>query len=263
MLVQEYLSDDECAALQQALLVNPEAGEMDLLDAQGQPTGVDFGPGEWTLESSNPAVFPSYTSSGRSAVLNPLGPGQTQRTLRPKRSGLTGSSAPLTVITPGAQAPATTEYVAPPPVVADVPSPGGTAGRVAAGIDFGDPAEPSRPSARISTIVTARRVVAGEAVDITDRFMPDINPIHVWFRLAGFAPGALLTSRWTYLGGATPLVIGTGEFRTGAASDYGTFSYELAPGKRWPAGESEVAILFHDALLGSATFVVRPAAGRD
>ena len=66
MLVQEYLSDDACAALQQALLVNPEAGEMDLLDAQGQPTGVDFGPGErWRSCFTMPFLVPPPSWCGR------------------------------------------------------------------------------------------------------------------------------------------------------------------------------------------------------
>ena len=248
-----------------SLLVMPPVTEvdhrpviwMDLVDARGQPTGVDFGPGEWVLESSNPAVYRSYPSSGRSADLT-LGVGQTRVTVRSKRPGIAGSDAPLEVITPGAGAPVGTGYVAPPPQSSGdappFPAPG--AGRVKAGIDFGDPVEPARPSGRISNIVTARRVLGGEPAEVTDRFTPDVNPIHVWFRLNGFAPGNLLTSRWTYLGGAAPMVIGTGEFTVDGAAEYGTFSYELAQGKRWPAGSYRVEILFNGTMLGAAAFLV-------
>lgn len=110
---------------------------------------------------------------------------------------------------------------------------------------------------RISNIVTARDVQWGSAIGITDTFTPDVNPIHVWFRVSGFAPGTMLTTRWTYFGAQEPMVIGTGELTTAPANDYGTFSYELAAGKRWPAGEYRVEILLGGTVLGSATFLVR------
>ena len=123
------------------------------------------------------------------------------------------------------------------------------------GEDFGEAAVPGR----ISNIVTARDVQSGNAIGITDTFTPDLNPIHVWFRLSGFAPGTMLTSRWSYFGARDPMVIGTGEFTTPPAADYGTFSYELAAGKRWPAGEYRVEILLGSTVLGSAAFTVRGA----
>ena len=232
---------------------------VELLDAQDQPTGIDFGPGDWTLESSNPAVRAGYSSNFRVGQIGyPSAPGQTQLTITSKRRGVTGSSATLTAVAPGTAA--TTERAAPPPAaVAVAPplpmpaaAPTGTSGRVAPRNDFGEPVA----TGRISNIVTAREVRNGAAVDITDTFPQDVNPIHVWFRIAGFAPGATLTSRWTYLGGAQPLVIGTGEFMIAPTNDYGTFSYELAEGRRWPAGEYRVEILREGAVAGSATFMV-------
>ena len=231
---------------------------IELLDAQGQPTGVDFGPGDWTLESSNPAVMDGLSSNFRSGQIGyPRAPGQAQLTVVPKRRGVTGSTATLTVVAPGTT---TAQFDAPqqPPVAAGPPlpmpaaAPTGTSGRVAPRSDFGEPVV----TGRISNIVTARDVRQGAAVDITDAFSPDVNPIHVWFRLAGFAPGTTLTSRWTYLGGSAPQVIGTGEFTIAATSDYGTFNYELAAGKRWPAGDYRIEILRDDTVVGVATFVV-------
>lgn len=231
---------------------------IELLDAQGQPTGVDFGPGDWTLESSNPAVMDGLSSNFRSGQIGyPRTPGQAQLTVVPKRRGVTGSTATLTVVAPGTT---TAQFDAPqqPPVAAGPPlpmpaaAPTGTSGRVAPRSDFGEPVV----TGRISNIVTARDVRQGAAVDITDAFSPDVNPIHVWFRLAGFAPGTTLTSRWTYLGGSAPQVIGTGEFTIAATSDYGTFNYELAAGKRWPAGDYRIEILRDDTVVGVATFVV-------
>jgi hypothetical protein len=104
--------------------------------------------------------------------------------------------------------------------------------------------------------VTARSVVRGAAVDITDRFTPDINPIHVWFRVSGFGPATTLLSKWTYLGGQQPLVIGTAEVALEPANDWATFNYELVPGKRWPAGEYLVEILMGNSVVGRATFEV-------
>ena len=231
---------------------------VELLDAQGQPTGIDFGPGAWTLESSNPAVMESYAAAFRYGQMRyPRAPGQTQLTVVSKRPGVTGSTATLTAVSP--RTITTTERVAPPPAVAvappppmPAPAPMGTTGRVVPRSDFGEPAV----TGRISNIVTARDVRNGVAVDITDTFPQDVNPIHVWFRIAGFAPGTTLMSRWTYLGGAQPLVIGTAEFTIAPTNDYGTFNYELAEGKRWPAGEYRIEILRGGAVAGSATFMV-------
>ena len=226
---------------------------MDLVDANGQPTGVDFGPGDWTLTSSNPAVFPTSSSTGRSVVLDPVGPGQAQLTVTSKRPGVAGSSATLTVVAPGG-APVTTQLDAPHRAIGTAaqpaPAPGGTTGRLA---DFGDPA----PSpGRLSNIVTARAVRNGVAIDITDRFTPDVNPIHVWFRVSGFGFGTTLLSKWTYLGGQQPLVIGTADVVLEPANDWATFNYELAPGKRWPAGEYLVEILLGNSVVGRTTFEV-------
>lgn len=233
---------------------NQPLAEFELLDAQGQPTEVDS-PGDGTLESSNPAVMEGYSGTFRNGQIGyPRGPGQTQLTVVPKRRGLTGSTATLTFIAPGST---TTELAAPPPAPSPVapPASAGEVGQVAPAIPFGEPAI----TGRISNIVTARGVRNGAAVDITDTFSPEVNPIHVWFRLAGFAPGTNLTSRWTYLGGSAPLVIGTGEFAVALANDYGTFSYELAAGKRWPAGDYRIEILLDGTVVGSASFIVAGA----
>ncbi|MDA1185890.1 MAG: hypothetical protein O2930_14755, partial [Acidobacteria bacterium] len=162
-------------------------------------------------------------------------------TIEASRSATASSSSPSNADPTAATAAGTTE-----------PRPGTGVFRSP---DFG---EPSTPSGRISNIVTARDVRAGAPVDITDTFTPDVNPIHVWFRLDGFAPGTILTTRWTYLGGSAPLIIGTGEATVVPTNNYGTFSYELAPGKRWPAGEYRVDILLGGTALGAATFLVHP-----
>lgn len=126
------------------------------------------------------------------------------------------------------------------------------AGTVAPTMAFGETAIPGR----ISNIVTAHDVRGGAAVNISDAFAPDVNPIHVWFRLSGFAAGTTLHSRWTYLGASAPLVIGTGDFTIRPTNNFGTFSYELAPGKRWPAGQYRIDILLGNTVLGGATFEV-------
>lgn len=130
-------------------------------------------------------------------------------------------------------------------------------GKVSPTIPFGEPTI----TGRISNIVTAHDVRGGAAVDISDVFAPDVNPIHVWFRLSGFAPGTTLHSRWTYLGGSAPLVIGAGDFTTVPTNNYGTFNYELAPGKRWPAGEYRIEILLGNTVIGTAMFEVRGTTG--
>jgi hypothetical protein len=164
-----------------------------------------------------------------------------------------GGPAPSSTAARPAAVPASRSASAwtPPPA----PGAGAGGGAVIRGEDFGEAAVPGR----ISNIVTARDVQSGNAIGITDTFTPDLNPIHVWFRLSGFAPGTMLTSRWSYFGARDPMVIGTGEFTTPPAADYGTFSYELAAGKRWPAGEYRVEILLGSTVLGSAAFTVRGA----
>ncbi|MBI3402517.1 MAG: hypothetical protein HY048_13945 [Acidobacteria bacterium] len=227
---------------------------IDLLDAQGQPTGVGFGPGDWTLQSSNQEVIQTYSGNSRVTQLGSYpGAGQTQLTVIPKRPGLTGSTATVTAVKPGA--PPTTDRATPPgpPVVTSPPASAGAVGRVVPGVAFG---EPAGPSGRVSNIVTARDVRDGVAIGITDRFTPDVNPIHVWFRVAGFAPGTTLLSRWTYLGGQQPLVIGTAVLTINATNDYGTFNYELEAGKRWPAGEYRVEILSGSIVVGTTMFEV-------
>lgn len=52
------------------------------------------------------------------------------------------------------------------------------------------------------------------------------------------------------------MVIGTGEFTVTPGVDDGTFSYELAAGKRWPAGGYEVEVLSGTTVLGRASFTV-------
>lgn len=226
---------------------------MDLLDATGEPTGVAFGPGEWTIQSSNPAVLTTYSSTTRNGQVGsyPSAPGTTQLTLVSKRPGLTGGTATLTAVAPGTAIPSYTAAPPPPP-----PSPPavGTVGRVAPGVHFGEDAPPA--TGRITNIVTARAVRGGVAVDITDRFTPDVNPIHVWFRVSGFGFGTTLLSKWTYLGGAQPLVIGTADVVLEPANDWATFNYELAPGKRWPAGAYLIEILLGNSVVGRTTFDV-------
>ena len=109
---------------------------------------------------------------------------------------------------------------------------------------------------RISNIVTALEVRQGQAIGITDQFTPEVNPIYVWFRVSGFATGTALLSRWLYLGGREPVVVGTAEARVKPDSDHGAFSLELAPGKRWPAGDYRAEILADGNVIGSAPFTV-------
>ena len=134
---------------------------------------------------------------------------------------------------------------------ATVPPPTGTS--VVRGGDFG---EPAGPTGRIFDLVMARGVEGGRPIGRTSEFLPGDNPIHLRFGLEGFAAGTQLTARWTYFPASGPMVIGTGEFTVPAASDYGTVSYELAAGKRWPAGRYEVEVLLGNTVLGSAAFNV-------
>ena len=109
---------------------------------------------------------------------------------------------------------------------------------------------------RISNIVTAREVRQGQAIGITDQFLPKVNPIYVWFRASGFATGTTLVSRWLYLGGREAIVVGTAEAPVKPGSDHNAFSLELAPGRRWPAGDYRTEILTGGTVLGSAMFAV-------
>ena len=141
-------------------------------------------------------------------------PGQAYRyvwNVAPMMGGNPVAIAPGSTTTTTGLAPPPPAVAAPPPApspVARPPGPppiapsasAGAVGQVAPAIPFGEEAV----TGRISNIVTARDVRNGAAVDITDTFTPDVNPIHVWFRLAGFAPGTTLTSRWTFLGGSAP-----------------------------------------------------------
>ncbi len=253
---------------------------IDLLDAQGRPTGIDH-PGGWSIQSSNPGVLAGWKSSGSGGQIGyGLTPGEVQLTLVPGNSRLTGGTAALRVISPqqavADESMGRASRVAPPvlpggdepPVRMRSPAgPGGDnpasapmrsepprSGAVVRNPDFGEPAV----QGTVSNIVTARAVQNGAPVGISDRFTPDVNPIHIWFNLAGFAPGTVLTSRWTYLGGTEAIVIGTAEFETSAANDHGTFSYELAPDKRWPAGRYRAEILRGEAVVGSTFFTVGP-----
>lgn len=173
-------------------------------------------------------------------------------TLRATAPGFTSQPVRVEVVDPDAGGePAAPPVSAPVPLTLGAPARSRTAG-VARNDSFGEPAV----TGRLSNIVTARDVRQGAAVGITDQFTPDVNPIHVWFRVSGFAPGTTLLSRWSYLGGPQPLVIGTAETTVTAGNDYGTFSYELAPGKRWPAGDYKAEILVGDSPVGMAMFSV-------
>lgn len=136
---------------------------------------------------------------------------------------------------------------------APVAQPAAAGTGVVRGGDFGDPAA---PTGRIFDLVTARGVEGGRPIGRTSEFLPGDNPIHVRFGLEGFAAGTILTSRWTYFPAAGPMVIGTGEFTVTPAVDYGTFSYELAQGKRWPAGSYQVEVMSGNAVLGGVRFSV-------
>ncbi|RJX32748.1 MAG: PEGA domain-containing protein [Desulfarculus sp.] len=119
---------------------------------------------------------------------------------------------------------------------------------------------PAAPAAgRISEVKAARGVVAGRPLGVSQVFTPEVNPIYVWFRLEGVAPGSQLRSVWYYLGGAAPRRIGQSTLASSADSDWGQFSFELAPGKRWPLGRYRVELHLSGQKAAAAAFEVRPA----
>ncbi|MGE0257073.1 MAG: hypothetical protein AB7T39_20965 [Alphaproteobacteria bacterium] len=212
--------------------------------AESVKTGL---PDQWLLAVEN-APYSTKTEGGRRLVQCAAG-------------GPWLSTVPyaFSVIAEGARtaAPATTA-----PATAAQPSAGGATDVPRSGVvrggDFGDPAV---PQGRVFDLVTARGVEGGRPIGRTSEFLPGDNPIYVRFGIEGFSPGTVLTTRWTYFGSAAPMVIGTGEVRVTPGTDYGTFSFELAEGKRWPAGSYQAEVLQGDAVLGHVAFSV-VAAGR-
>jgi hypothetical protein len=133
----------------------------------------------------------------------------------------------------------------------------------------GQAARPVRPGAaqqgpRMTDITAARGVSGGQPVEPGTTFTSDINPIFVWFRHSGLAPGAVLSSVWYYLEPAAPQRIGEGSVTVQPPTDWAQFALELAPGKQWPAGAYRVELLVEGRMLGEARFTViagRPTAG--
>ena len=103
------------------------------------------------------------------------------------------------------------------------------------------PAPPTRPG-RIFSVATAYGVGEQGPVRPTDVFTPDTNPIFVWFRHEGFAPGTAITCDWFYEESKPPLRITEARAEVGPAANSGHFSFELAPGKRWPAGRYRIEL---------------------
>ncbi len=125
------------------------------------------------------------------------------------------------------------------------------------------PPLPSPSAARIYDVTVARDVAWGQPVGPSTDLTPDVNPIYVWFRHQGLAAGTTITAVWYFLSTATPTKIGEGLVTITPPADWGQFNYELAAGKRWPAGDYRIEILVGTQQVAEARFQVASAgAGR-
>lgn len=122
------------------------------------------------------------------------------------------------------------------------------------------PTFPAPPAARVYDVTVARDVAWGQPVGPSRVFTPDVNPLYVWFHHQGIAPGTTIGAVWYFLGTATPTKIGEGSVNVTPPADWAQFTYELAAGKRWPAGEYGVEILVGGQRLAEARFQVAASA---
>ncbi len=120
-------------------------------------------------------------------------------------------------------------------------------------------AEKPKPRGRILEVKTARGVVAGRPLGVSRVFSADVNPIYVWFRFAGIAPDSRILAKWYYLETSPPHALGMAEAIVLPGASWGQFNYELAPGKKWPAGVYRVDLYLRGKKAASVRFRVQPA----
>ena len=132
-----------------------------------------------------------------------------------------------------------------------------------AATDAAAPAQASGPpsAGRIFDITTARDVAWGQPVGPSTVFTPDTNPIYVWLHHQGLEAGTTIKAVWYFLGTATPTKIGEGSVTVTPPADWGQFNYELAAGKRWPAGDYRIELLIGTQPVAEARFQVAAAPG--
>jgi len=120
------------------------------------------------------------------------------------------------------------------------------------------PALPAR-TGRIFNVTTAHDVGEQGPVRATDVFTPDTNAIVVWFRHEGLPPGTTITCDWFYEEPKPPLRITEARAAVGPSANSGHFSYELAPGKRWPAGRYRIELRVDNEVVAEARYRVQEA----
>jgi hypothetical protein len=118
------------------------------------------------------------------------------------------------------------------------------------------PAEP-----RLYDITVAAGIQDGRPAGVARAFRPGTNPIFVWFRHEGLAPGAQITSVWYYLEPAEPLRIADTSVTIQSPADWGQFNLQLGPGKQWPLGQYRVTVLVEGKPLAEARFEITLATG--
>lgn len=188
---------------------------------------------------------------GRLAIFS-VAWGGTPPTAQRRENGRVTASASTSAITMTrvAAAPAAPpSSPTPPPVESPRPQPPAAA----------PPAALRPPAGRIVAATAAHGIAWGGPVDPTGVFDPDVNPIYIWFRHEGFAAGASVSSVW-FFEGEPPRRIAGASIAIRPPGDWGQFSHELAPGKRWRIGNYRVELRLGETILTEVRFKVAEAA---
>lgn len=132
-------------------------------------------------------------------------------------------------------------------------------GKVAASVPFRVRAPAVQP--KIVEAKPARDVKDGKLVDPRDVFTPDMNPIYIWFRIAGNTAPTEMRSVWHYLGGGGDDASEADGGTLPAGRETGYFGKELPPGTSWRLGEYRVDIMIGNTKAASVPFRVEAAPG--
>jgi hypothetical protein len=117
-------------------------------------------------------------------------------------------------------------------------------------------AQPTPAAPKIVEAKPARGVKDGKPVDPRDVFTPDMNPIYVWYRIAGNAAPAEIRSIWHYLGGGEDVASEAEGGTQPAGREWGYVGKELPPGGTWPLGEYRVDIMIDGRVAMAVPFRV-------
>jgi tetratricopeptide (TPR) repeat protein len=115
---------------------------------------------------------------------------------------------------------------------------------------------------RLYDVTMARQVAWGRPVGPSTVFAPEVNPIHVWFKIEGLGQGTIITAVWYFTSTEKPTEIGQGSVAVTSLFDWGEFNFELPKDNRWPVGNYRVELLVNGQPAAEVSFrVAVPEAG--